>query len=142
MVRYDVIAQLYVDLTRGDHDAFVNALARDVEWTVPPGLPYAGLHVGRDAVRDVVLTSVESEWDGFAVVPQEIHDAGDVVIALGYYSGVHLATERFMRARFAHVWRFRDGGPSRFEAGGDTQPLERAGGARPQGPPPPPVGAR
>jgi ketosteroid isomerase-like protein len=133
--RYDLVAQLYADLTRGEHDAFVDALAKDVEWVVPVGFPYAGLHVGRDAVRDVVLTSVESRWDGFAVVPQEIQVAGATVFVLGYYSGVHLETERFMRARFAHVWRFRDGVPWRFEAVVDTQPMAVAAQADPQGPP-------
>ena len=88
-----------------------------------------------DGQREEVRARLEQHRLGMCLPHVVLDDAGEVVVALGYYSGVHLATERFMRARFAHVWRFRDGVPSRFEAVVDTQPMERAAAADPQGPP-------
>ncbi|MFJ8546996.1 nuclear transport factor 2 family protein [Streptomyces sp. NPDC093586] len=58
--------------------------------------------------------------------PGEIVDAGDLVMALGHYSGTSLATGDPTRTRFVHVWRSRNGVPGHFETVLDTRTMVAA----------------
>jgi ketosteroid isomerase-like protein len=69
------------------------------------GSPY----IGPEAFRDGILARIESEWDGFAVLPEEILGAAEVVIARGRYRGKFRTTGIFIDAEFVHVFRFKEG---------------------------------
>ncbi len=45
------------------------------------------------------------EWDRFSVKVEALLDAGDTVIAVGRYGGVHMKTGREQHAQMAHIWR-------------------------------------
>jgi ketosteroid isomerase-like protein len=51
---------------------------------------------------------------------REIHDAGDVVVAVGTYRGTAAKTSNEFESEFAHVWRFKDGKISGFRTYNDT----------------------
>jgi uncharacterized protein len=53
-------------------------------------------------------------------------DAGDKVVALGWYSGAYKGTGRSFRARFARVWRVRDGKIVHFQQYTDTAEVGKA----------------
>jgi ketosteroid isomerase-like protein len=59
-------------------------------------------------------------------VPEEFVDAGDVVVAMGKYSGTYKATGKPFQSNFAHVWRVRDGKAFRFTQYTDTLLVHRA----------------
>ena len=44
---------------------------------------------------------IAQQWDGFAVSPKEILDAGDTIVAHGYYSGTYKENGAGVRAQFA-----------------------------------------
>ena len=50
-------------------------------------------------------------------------DAGDRVIALGFYHGVYTATGKRMEVSFAHVYTLQDGRITRFVQYTDTAML-------------------
>ena len=117
-------------------EALFGALSPDVEWTETAGFPYGGTYRGIDEVVRNVFSRLGSEWEGFKAEPDHIYDAGDTVIATGYYSGLYRATGRPMKASFAHVLTLKDGKIVRFiqyadsklvwdAMAADTAPLRR-----------------
>ncbi|MET8117781.1 nuclear transport factor 2 family protein [Micromonospora sp. NPDC005189] len=120
-----LIVALYGRLAGGDVAGLLEGLDRDIEWVVPDGLHYGGVYRGRESVLANVFARFETEWVGFAVQPDEIFEAGEVVIALGHYRAASRVTGRPMTSRFAHVWRLRDGVPVRFETILDTHAMVR-----------------
>ncbi|MET8311261.1 nuclear transport factor 2 family protein [Micromonospora sp. NPDC005173] len=119
---------MYGKLADGDVMGLLESLDRDIEWVVPDGLHFGGTYRGREAVLANVFARFNSEWDGFTIEPDEVFEAGDVVIALGHYRAANKAAGRPMTARFAHVWRLRDGQPVRFETIPDTHAMVRTMG--------------
>jgi uncharacterized protein len=53
-------------------------------------------------------------------VVQGIHDARDVVFAVGAYRGTAAETNKEFEGAFAHVWRMKDGKVVRFRTYTDT----------------------
>jgi uncharacterized protein len=120
-----LVVALYGRLADGDVAGLLEGLGQDIEWVVPDGLHYGGVYRGRESVLTNVFARFETEWVGFAVEPDEIFEAGDVVLALGHYRAVNRATGLAMTSRFTHVWRLRDGVPVRFETIPDTHAMVR-----------------
>jgi ketosteroid isomerase-like protein len=115
MTNVEVVRSFYEAIPRGDLDGALATLAADVAWTESAGFPYAGTHVGPDAVRDNVLHRLGTEWDPFVFDLDELLDAGDAVVGVGTYSGMYKATGKQMQARVAHVFKVRDGKIRSFE---------------------------
>jgi uncharacterized protein len=78
------------------------------------------------AVLEGVFMRLGSEWDRFAVVPDEFIDAADTIDVLGQYSGTYKATGKSFEANFAHVWTIREGKAVRFVQYVDTLLVHRA----------------
>jgi len=114
------VQKIYAGFATGDIPAVLGALDSTIEWTEAEGFPYGGTYVGRDAVLANVFMKLGTEWDGFAAVPAEYICDGDVVVALGEYSGTYKATGKSFRAPFVHVWRLRHGSLVRFRQHTDT----------------------
>lgn len=107
-----------LEIVKGTYEngppAFLAALAPDVEWTEAAGFPYAGTYRGVDEIVQNVFARLGSEWEGFRAEIEKFHDAGDAIIATGFYSGTYRKTNRAMRASFAHVLTLKDGKIVRF----------------------------
>ncbi|HET6690279.1 MAG TPA: nuclear transport factor 2 family protein [Miltoncostaeaceae bacterium] len=115
-----LVGSIYEALARGDIDAATAALDPDVEWVEPdtPGLPFAGVHRGRDGVVSGVFATVPETWDEFRVEPEELLDDGESVVAIGRFRA--RAGDRRLDAPFAHVWRVRGGLAAEFRNFTDT----------------------
>jgi ketosteroid isomerase-like protein len=94
--------------------ALIAALAPNVEWTEAAGFPYGGTYRGVDEIVQNVLARLGSEWEGFKADVENLHDAGDTIIATGFYRGTSRKTNRPMEASFAHVFSLKDGKVVRF----------------------------
>jgi uncharacterized protein len=94
--------------------ALIAALAPDVEWTEAAGFPYGGTYRGLDEIAQNVFARLGSEWEGFKADVENLHDAGDTIIATGFYRGTYRKTNRPMEASFAHVFTVTDGKIVRF----------------------------
>lgn len=115
-----VLEGLYRAFAAGDVPSVLAAFDPRIEWTEAAGGPTAGTYTGPDAVLESVFTPLATEWDGFAVMPEEYVCDGDHGVVLGTYRGSHRATGRNLEARFAHAWLLRDGRAVRFEQITDT----------------------
>ncbi len=126
MSNLDAVRSVYDAFARGDIPAVLGFLSPDVEWTEAEGFPYGGTYVGPDAVLSGVFMRLGTEWDGFAVVPDEFIDGGEAVVALGKYSGKYKATGKSFQANFAHIWHVREGRAVRFVQYVDTLLVHQA----------------
>ena len=122
----DIVRRLYSAFAEGDVPAVLAALDPEVRWTEAAGFPYAGTHVGPDAVLHGVFARLGGEWDGFAAVPEELVAEGDTVVALGTYSGVYKASGKRVSVPFAHVWKLRDDKVVTFHQHTDTAVVQAA----------------
>jgi len=132
------MSQQNVDLVRGIYDAFaagdvpsvLGAMSPGMVWNEADNFPLADRnpYVGHDAIVQGVFARLAEQWDGFAVEIDELLDAGDTVVALGYYVGSHRATGKAIRAQLAHVWRIESGKTKSFQQYTDTLQVARATG--------------
>lgn len=120
------IAAVYAAFARGDVPTVPAALGPDVSWKEAEGFPYGGTYVGADAVLQNVFMKLGSEWEGYAVVPQEYVESAGTVDTLGEYSGTHKATGKSFRAPFVHDWKFSGGRIVSFQQHTDTAVVQRA----------------
>src|SRR6185503_18579530 len=95
MTNTAIVKGMYAAFGRGDIAAVVNAMAEDAEWLTPgsPAIPYAGLYRGRAAVTSFFQKLAETtDLDPFS--PEKYVEQGDVVIALGSYTGRAQSTQK------------------------------------------------
>ena len=116
------VEAVYKAFATGDIATVLAALDPQVEWWEAENFIYAdgNPYVGPEAVLTGVFMRIASDWDGFAVTPKEVLDAGDTAINQGHYSGTHKQTDKQARAQFAHFFTFRDGKIAKFQQYTDT----------------------
>lgn len=120
MSALEVVKAHYAASERGDLDGMLAPLAPDARWTEAAGSTYGGTYVGVDAIRENVFHRIGADWASFSANVSDLLDAGDTIVALGDYVGVHRTTTKAMTARFTHVWRVEDGRVTAFEQVADT----------------------
>ena len=126
MSNVDAVQSIYDAFAKGDVPGVIGSLSPEIVWTEAEGFPYGGDYSGPAAVLEGVFMRIGTEWDGFTVVPRELIDGGDTVVALGQYSGTYNATGKRFQAEFAHVWKWRDGKVIRFVQYVDTLLVHQA----------------
>jgi len=122
----DVVRSLYDAFARKDAEELRALLHPDVEWIQCEGFPGGDHRRGAEEVIKKVFGGLRSAWEDFEALVEEYLDAGDHVVALGRYKGVHAETRRPMTAVFAHVYDVHDGHIVRFRQFTDTWPMVAA----------------
>ena len=105
----DLIRSTYEGPSEENGKHLLAALAPDAEWVEAAGFPYAGTYVGPDAIIANVFQRLATEWIGYRAEVASYLEAGDQVVAFGFYSGTYKATGRSMRASFAHRYTLKAG---------------------------------
>jgi len=121
-----IIESAYQSFATGDIPGLLGTFDENIEWTEAEGFPYGGTYTGAGAILENVFMKIGGEWEGFSVVPREIHDAGETIVALGTYSGKYNKTGKSMSVPFAHVWTLRDGKVVKFVQYTDTLKVSEA----------------
>jgi uncharacterized protein len=118
----DIVQGMYNAFASGDIPTILAALDPQVEWWEAENFIYddGNPYVGPEAVLQGVFMRIGTEWEGFAVTPKEVLDAGDTAIGHGYYSGTYKKNGKHTKAQFAHFFTFRDGKVVRFQQYTDT----------------------
>ncbi len=123
---YEIIQAHYEAGKRGDLEGMLAPVAPDCVWIEMAGYPYPGTFHGIAEVIKNVFEPIAAEWEGWRFTLDELLDAGDVIVAVGTYSGTNKATGKPMTARVIHLWRLRDGKVVQFEQFADTRKLADA----------------
>lgn len=125
----DLVRRWYDRMNRGDVAGAVAALHPDIEWIEaehsPYGWPGAPL-VGPVAIAEAVWSKLARDWVELRVVPEELLPAGDAVVVLGRYVGVHARSGAPLDAQVVHVWNVLDGKIVRYRGFADTWALHEA----------------
>ena len=105
-----LVRGIYDNFARGDIAQVLAALDPRIEWVESDAsfLPHRGTHTGPEAVASQVFGMVMAHFDEFAVLPRQIHDAGDQIIVEGRATGTTKAGRK-LDAPAAWVWTVRDG---------------------------------
>ncbi len=131
MGNVEVLQGGYEAFGRGDVPSVLAFFDPAIEWREAESNPYkpdGGAWIGGDAVVANLFMRLATEWDGFTVTPEKLHDAGDVVVAECRYTGVFKATGKSIDAQACHVWRFSDGRATHFRQYVDTAQMQDAMG--------------
>ena len=126
-----LVRGIYEAFGAGDVPAVLGAMSGDIVWNEAENFPLADRnpYVGPQAILEGVFARLGSDWEGFAVDPQDYLDAGDSVVVLGRYRGTCRATGKPVDAQLVHVWRIEDGKAKAFQQLTDTLQFARATGA-------------
>jgi len=133
MRNVDIISGLYQAFGRGDLPSVLELLHPAVSWHEAEGSPY---HPGRngwtgpDAIVENLFAKMGDDWAEFTVHPTQLHDAGDLVVVEGRYSGQHQATGKTLDCQVCHIWTVEGGKVTRFQQYVDTAQLQDVMGAR------------
>ena len=105
-----VVRSVYDNFAKADIPAVLAVLAPDIEWVESPQdfLPHRGTHRGPAEVAAKVFGGVMEHFDEFAVIADQFHDAGEVVVVEGRAVG-RTKNGGVLDARAAWVWTVRDG---------------------------------
>ena len=122
----EIARSSYEAFARGDLPAVLDLFATDVEWHAAEGLPWGGVHKGRDAVAQDVFGALMAAFDGFTLTQEYYIDGGDFVVVLGRYSATARQTGKPLDAAFAHVWELEDGKLRRYYHYTDTLKFHEA----------------
>ena len=132
MSNVPLVQDLYARFAAGDIPGVLAAFDPDIAWYEAESNPYQPggepFH-GPQAVLDNLFVRLGADWDGFAVTPETLHDAGDRVVMEGRYTGTHRGTGQQLDAQVCHVWTLRDGKVTRFQQYVDTARLRAVMGA-------------
>lgn len=127
-----IVSDLYEAFGRGDVPTVLGGMDPEIHWHEAEGNPYMPSGepwVGPNAILENLFMKLGDDWDGFTVHPTSIHDAGDVVVMEGRYTGTHNGTGKVLDAQVCHVWTLKDGKVAKFQQYVDTAMLREVMGA-------------
>ncbi|TRW48371.1 nuclear transport factor 2 family protein [Aliidiomarina halalkaliphila] len=116
----DMIKDLYAKFAAGDVPGAMANFHEEIEWTEAEGSPEAGTYIGPQSVIENIFAKIGEEWASYRVEPHTFVAEGDMVIALGEYSGTRKDTEKSFTAPFAHAWTLKNGKVTKFFQYTDT----------------------
>ena len=116
----EFVKGIYGAFGRGDVPAVLGAFTDDIEWFEAEGMPYGGLHHGREAVVQNDFGPIAEDVEGFAITPEELIGSGATVAAVVRYTGTGKATGKALDVPVVHLWDIRDGKLARFRQFIDT----------------------
>lgn len=121
MTNLDVVRELYRSFRERDYEAFLRICSPDLEWIQNEGFPRGSTKRSAQAVVEQVFKTFNHDWDNWRFDIEEYLDAGDTIIVIGTYSGVHRGTGKSMRSPAAHVYDLAGGLITRFRQFTDTK---------------------
>jgi ketosteroid isomerase-like protein len=124
----DVINEIYEAFGRRDFAAVLEHFGPTIEWVAAVNSPLADRspYRGLEEVREGVFMRIAAGFERLTVEVDELFGAGDRVVALGFYDGIHRANGRRFRAQVAHIWTLANGKAVRFQQYVDTYRLAEA----------------
>ena len=119
------LKEIYTAVQRQDTQQLEFLVAHDMEFEMPDGIPWGGVHHGQDGMATVAEIYAEHIEGGWAE-PEEFFEGGGRIVALGRERGTVRANGATFEVPFAHVWGMTEGAPSRFRGYFDTAPITAA----------------
>ena len=118
----ELINKIYGHFNAREYDAVVENFADNFEWFAADSSPLADRspYRGVKEIRAGVFGRIEAAFKRLNVEIDEIIDAGDKVVVLGYYTGEYATGNEAPRAQLAHIWTIAGGKAVKFQQYVDT----------------------
>ena len=126
MTPLETIQKLYAAFSERDFRAFRDLCSPTIQWIQNPGFPGGATYVGADAIIEGVFKRNDAMWQDFRFELESMHEAGDVVVVIGHYTGQSGTSEEPFRASVAHIYDIADGAVQRFRMFADTHTLHQS----------------
>ena len=116
------VENMYAAFASGDVPSVLAAFDENIEWREAENFPYAdgNPYRGPQAIAEGVFQRLGADWRYWNLQVDEIHGAGDTVVACGRYKAENKKTGRAIDAQFAHVWTIKNGRAAKFQQYADT----------------------
>lgn len=121
-----IVKDLYLKFALQDYEGIRTIFSEKIEWNQMEGFPGGGRYVGADDIFGNVFNGFKDNWAPWKAEVEEWLDAGNEVVAIGYYHGVHKYTKKSFKAAFAHRYVLHNGRVTRFDQFTDTHIIARA----------------
>jgi ketosteroid isomerase-like protein len=117
-----VIREVYAAFGSGDYARVLGYFDSRLEWFAADNSPLADRspYRGLDAVKTGVFDRIAAGFERLEVSVAEMFEAGNKVVALGYYDGTYRGSSVTAKAQVAHIWTLANGRPIRFQQYLDT----------------------
>ncbi len=103
----------YQALNRGDVGGVLNFLDPQIEWDMSCSFPDGPVYRGHLGVRQF-FTDVQKIWDDFRLEIDALHEAGEHIVVLGWWSGKGKMSGVPIRSPGAWVYRMHGGRATRM----------------------------
>ncbi len=121
-----IIQQLYQHFSERNLEAIKGLFHSDIEWKQMDGFPNGGTYTGFEAILKNVFQGFSDNWTGWKAEVVEYLDAGDSILAVGYYEGTYNQSGKYTKAAFIHRYDLKDGLVIRFSQYTDTRLISEA----------------
>jgi ketosteroid isomerase-like protein len=121
------VQDAYGAFGRNDIPGLLNYMTEDIDWQTfgPEELPTCGLRKGKPEVSRF-FKEVGENWNFEKFEPRQFIAQGDMVVALGFYSGTAKSNGRKFGSEFSHVFTVSNGKVVKFREYTDTANLVNA----------------
>ena len=122
------IKRIYEAFGQRDFAAVLAMFSPSMEWIAAVNSPLADRspYRGLDEVREGVFMRIAAGFEQLTVKVDEIFNADDKVVALGFYEGVYKANGKRFQAQVAHIWTLANGKAIKFQQYVDTYQLSES----------------
>ena len=125
MTNLEIVRSTYEGKTSEENGKnLAKYVAENISWTEAKGFPYAGTYIGLENITSNVFYRLGSEWIDYKFTPEGYVVEDDKVVAYGTYSGTYKTTNKFFKARVAHLWHLKDGKIMSFEQFVDSKTVD------------------
>jgi ketosteroid isomerase-like protein len=103
------ISNMFAELSKGNGDAFLNALADDVSFTIIGSTKYSGTFKGKQELINKLLAPLNAQIEGgMTITPDNLIADGDFVAMLAHGKALSKNGRRYDNT-YCHVFRFANG---------------------------------
>jgi ketosteroid isomerase-like protein len=100
------ISSMFAELSKGNGDAFLNALADDVRFTIIGSTKYSGTFKGKQELISKLLAPLNSQVEGgMTITPDNLIADGDFVAMQAHGKALSKNGHRYDNT-YCHVFRF------------------------------------
>ena len=117
----EIIQSIYLGNAEQNARNLEAVLAPRFEWREAAGFPYTGTFHTYDEVASRLFAPLATDWIGFRAEVASFYDAGETIIATGFYHAIYKKTQRAMQAAFTHVWTLEGGKIVKYTQCADTK---------------------
>lgn len=122
-----LVKNIYKKFNDREYASVLEHFGKDFEWLAADNSPLADQspYRGVEAVRDGVFARIAGGFERLTVKIDELIDAGDKVIVLGYYEGNFAGSSKPLHAQLAHIWTICEGKAIKFQQYLDTLKVQQ-----------------